>query len=140
MPRGRRKCRVSCFEREGAEWGGCCCALSEARRTVGVLSSRALAQGHCAGAGAGEHRRLSARRHRMARKGGCRVGGGNAGCRVSSGKVLSGVAVAARCRRRGEQWVSLVLLEGLILKHQAKQSQLRMQQPARTNDKKRAAR
>lgn len=39
-----------------------------------------------------------------------------------------------------ERQTAQAVLEGLILKHQAKQSQLRMQQPARTNEKKRATR
>ncbi len=39
-----------------------------------------------------------------------------------------------------ERQTAQAVLEGLILKHQAKQSQLRMQQPPRTNEKKRAAR
>jgi transcriptional regulator with XRE-family HTH domain len=39
-----------------------------------------------------------------------------------------------------ERQTAQAVLEGLILKHQAKQSQLRMQQPARSNEKKRATR
>ena len=39
-----------------------------------------------------------------------------------------------------ERQTAQAVLEGLILKHQAKQSQLRMQQPARASEKKRAAR
>ena len=39
-----------------------------------------------------------------------------------------------------ERQTAQAVLEGLILKHQAKQSQLRMQQPAQSNEKKRATR
>ena len=39
-----------------------------------------------------------------------------------------------------ERQTAQAVLEGLILKHQAKQSQLRMQPPARSNEKKRATR
>lgn len=39
-----------------------------------------------------------------------------------------------------ERQTAQAVLEGLILKHQAKQSQLRMQPPARANEKKRATR